>query len=74
MHHHNRTESESGHIPSAGKTHDEGYPGGTATAPTHEEIALRAYDIYSRNGRNEGHSRQDWEQAEHELRGRSRHH
>jgi hypothetical protein len=35
--------------------------------PTHEEIAARAYHIYLDRGREHGHDRDDWLQAEYEL-------
>ncbi len=37
------------------------------TAPTHEEIALRAYEIYLERGGAPGDALQDWTQAEREL-------
>jgi hypothetical protein len=36
-------------------------------APTHEQIARCAYDIYIEHGRAEGRSEQNWLQAEEEL-------
>ena len=39
------------------------------TTPTHEEIALRAYEIYLARGREDGHDVDDWLQAERELIG-----
>jgi len=39
----------------------------TAT-PTQEDIARRAYEIYIRQGCQEGQSEQNWKQAERELR------
>jgi DUF2934 family protein len=68
MHHHNRTESEVPHMLAAREKHDDLHPGRGVITPTHDQIALRAYEIYVKNGRNEGHRNQDWEQAEHELR------
>lgn len=38
------------------------------TAPTYEEIALRAYHIYLERGCTPGDPMQDWLQAERELR------
>jgi hypothetical protein len=38
-----------------------------APLPAHDEIAERAYEIYVRNGRQEGRQQEDWLQAEHEL-------
>ena len=35
--------------------------------PSHEDIAMRAYEIYVENGRKQGHGPQDWQQAEREL-------
>jgi hypothetical protein len=41
-------------------------PVATAT-PTHEDIAKRAYEIYTRKGRRQDQSEQNWLQAEREL-------
>ncbi len=37
-------------------------------SPSHEDIAVRAYGIYSQKGRAKGQCRQNWHQAEQELR------
>jgi len=37
------------------------------SAPTHEEIALRAYEIYLERGRAPGDALEDWTRAEREL-------
>lgn len=37
------------------------------TAPTHEEIALRAYEIYLERGGAPGDALEDWMRAEREL-------
>ena len=37
------------------------------TAPTHEEIALRAYEIYLERGGAPGDALEDWTRAEREL-------
>ena len=37
------------------------------SAPTHEEIALRAYEIYLERGGAPGDALQDWTRAEREL-------
>ena len=39
-------------------------------APTHEDIARRAYEIYLEKGCPQGQSEQDWQQAEQEQRNR----
>ena len=39
----------------------------TKLAPTHDEIAKRAYEIYLGRGQSEGNAAQDWLQAEREL-------
>jgi hypothetical protein len=44
---------------------------GTLLAPSHDDIALRAYEIYNRNDRQQGQCRQNWQQAERELREQS---
>ena len=40
---------------------------GPSGAPTHEQIAQCAYDIYLEHGRAEGRKQLDWRQAEEEL-------
>jgi hypothetical protein len=35
--------------------------------PTHEEIAVRSYELYLARGSEPGHSEEDWLQAEAEL-------
>ena len=37
------------------------------TAPSHDEIAQRAYEIYVARGQAGGHDLEDWIQAEREL-------
>jgi hypothetical protein len=39
----------------------------TKSAPTHEEIALRAYEIYLERGGTPGNALEDWTRAEREL-------
>ena len=41
-----------------------------AKAPTREQIAARAYEIYVGRGRAAGHEVADWMQAERELNGK----
>jgi hypothetical protein len=36
-------------------------------APTHEEIAKRAYELYLARGSEHGHAEEDWARAESEL-------
>ncbi len=38
-------------------------------SPTHEEIAIRSYELYLARGGEPGHEQQDWLQAESELSG-----
>ncbi len=52
------------------KTHKDPYPGQAATILTHEEISMRAYEIYVENGCEKGQSEQNWLQAEQELKNR----
>lgn len=52
-----------GHGSSAGPSGD-----GRAPSISNEEIALRAYEIYEREGRSDGHDMDHWLQAESELR------
>lgn len=42
-----------------------------STAPTHDEIAGRAYDLYVKSGCKKGHCMQNWNQAEQSLRNQS---
>jgi len=37
--------------------------------PSHEQISLRAYEIYQRGGCEDGRDQQDWRQAEGEIFG-----
>jgi hypothetical protein len=39
----------------------------TIKAPTHPEIAARAYQLFVERGRQNGHEMDDWLQAEYEL-------
>ncbi len=41
--------------------------GAAKSAPTHEEIALRAYQIYLERGGAPGNELEDWTRAEREL-------
>ena len=62
------TQSEATRTLAAEQTHDDMHPGhGVITVPTHEEIARLAYDIYIRTGRQPGHCKQNWYQAEKSL-------
>ncbi len=38
-------------------------------APSHDDIAKRAYDIYERTGRQSGQCQHNWQQAQDELSG-----
>jgi len=63
------TQSEATRILAAQQTHSDLHPGhGVITMPTHADIAKRAYDIYVKNGCKQGQCKQNWQQAEHELR------
>ena len=42
-------------------------PRATKSAPTREQIALRAYQIYQERGGTPGHELEDWTRAEREL-------
>jgi len=46
-------------------------PKAEPTAPTADEIAERAFEIYLARGGEPGHEAEDWLQAERELRERS---
>jgi hypothetical protein len=41
--------------------------GAAKSSPTHEEIALRAYEIYQERGGAPGNELEDWTRAEREL-------
>ncbi len=41
---------------------------GATSLPTHEEIAVRSYELYLARGGSHGHDVEDWLQAESELR------
>jgi hypothetical protein len=43
-----------------------------AVTPSHEEIAMRAYEIYVQLGHPQGQSEKIWQQAEQDVRNRSR--
>ncbi len=45
--------------------------GAAAYEPTHEEIALVAYQYWEARGRQGGSSEEDWHRAEHELRSKA---
>jgi len=40
------------------------------SAPTHQEIAQRSYELYLARGSTDGHAEADWARAEAELRSR----
>jgi len=42
-------------------------PGAAPPPPTHEQIALRAYEIFLKRAGNKGDSTEDWIEAEREL-------
>jgi DUF2934 family protein len=46
-------------------------PRATKSAPTHDEIAFRAYEIYLERGATPGNELEDWTRAECELREKS---
>lgn len=48
--------------------------GSLAREPTHDDIARRAYQLYEERGREHGGDREDWFQAERELRWLALHH
>jgi hypothetical protein len=57
-------QSSQAQTPPTTHLHDAPHPG---PAPTHSEIAQRAYQIYLESGCSEGHSMQNWLKAEQEL-------
>jgi hypothetical protein len=42
----------------------------TVLIPTKQQIRQRAYELYERRGRTDGHDLDDWLQAEREIKGR----
>jgi hypothetical protein len=44
----------------------------TDVATLEEQIRLRAYELYEARGREHGHDREDWLQAEGEILGKQR--
>jgi hypothetical protein len=42
---------------------------GSASPPSHEQIAMRSFEIYLSRGATPGHELDDWLQAVHELQG-----
>ena len=43
-------------------------PPASITAPTHDDIAKRAYAIYVQQGQSQGHCEANWLEAEQDLR------
>jgi hypothetical protein len=64
-------ESKAKQVFASQQTHTGSQTVSAAAAPTHKEIARRAYEIYIENGRRQGQSEQYWLQAEHELKNRT---
>jgi hypothetical protein len=66
-----RVEPETEFLPEAPVADREGssqfYRDAGVLAPTHEAIALRAYELYLARGQTEGHAREDWLEAERQL-------
>ena len=63
--------SESVGTPATVPTATRDIPGGVeilASEPTHSDIARRAYQLYEARGGEHGRDREDWFQAERELR------
>jgi uncharacterized protein YndB with AHSA1/START domain len=68
------TETETEFLPKAPGANTEGaesssqfYRDAGVLAPTHEAIALRAYELYLARGRTDGRAREDWLEAERQL-------
>jgi len=52
----------------AEQTHSDLHPGrGVIIVPSHDAIAIRAYEIYVKSGCRQGRCEQNWLRAEHEL-------
>jgi Protein of unknown function (DUF2934) len=61
--------SEANQVLAAGQTHSDMHPGhGVIAEPTHDDISQRAFGIYIKSGCMQGQCKQNWHQAEHELR------
>jgi len=60
-------------MPKMGTTSSAGLkkPRAAKSAPTREQIALRAYEIYLERGGTPGHELEDWTRAERELQQKS---
>lgn len=43
-------------------------PATAVTSPSHDDIARRAFMIYTKSGNKEGQSQQNWDQAEREMK------
>ena len=52
------------------KVHKVQHPGQVTTKLTHENISMRAYEIYVESGCKEGQDEQNWLQAQQELKNR----
>ena len=64
-----RVKGETTSAPKAVKARaDETASGAARPAPTHEEIARRAYEFYLARGGEHGHAEEDWARAESEPR------
>ena len=63
------TQTQATRILAAGQNHSDLHAGrGVIAMATHDEIALRAYDIYVKSGRKQGQCTKNWHEAEHELK------
>jgi hypothetical protein len=56
--------------PKAAKAAKASTAAATKAVPTHEEIAIRSYELYLLRGAADGFHEQDWLQAESELQAR----
>ena len=69
-HHSNNPTNQSEDPGTAASTQTASHGGGACiTAPTHEDIAKRAYGIYLKTGRKQGQCKQNWQQAEQSFSG-----
>jgi Protein of unknown function (DUF2934) len=63
------THSEAPRALTVEPSHNDLHPGrGVIASPSHDDIANRAYDIYVKNGCQQGQCEKNWHQAELELR------
>lgn len=66
-HHRTSTDKKLRRLPMSGKTSDSAEQGLSSVGSTEELIRGRAYELYERRGREDGHDLEDWLEAEAEI-------